>query len=411
MRLRVALVAVLIASSPAAAAPVTDTASEWIDRADRALFLQVGDFRTDLSGLLDLEGYVLDEHPPGLVFGGDDSFLNPRLTLFLDSRWTSSLYALVQARIDRGFDPRARSSGSARFDEYFLRWTPLERPLVNLQVGKFATVFGGWVPRHHSWDNPLITAPLAYENVTIVTDEAAPASEAEFLARRGVPDRKPSWQPVVWGPSYASGASVFGRLGNFDYAAEMKNATLSSRPEVWDGRSRGWEHPTASGRIAWAPDPAWSIAVSASDGAYLQEVADATLPAARGIGDFHETVFGADAQYAWRHLQLWSELLLARFDVPAVGDADTAAYYFEGRYKLTPEIFGALRWNQQLFGTVDDGAGGERAWDRDVWRADAAVGYRPDRHLQGKVQYSYQQQHGPFEQGEQLLALQLTLSF
>jgi len=27
-------------------------------------------------------------------------------------------------------------------------------------------------------------------------------------------------------------------------------------------------------------------------------------------------------------------------------------------------------------------------WDRDIWRVDTALGYRFDRHLQGKLQYS-----------------------
>ena len=46
------------------------------------------------------------------------------------------------------------------------------------------------------------------------------------------------------------------------------------------------------------------------------------------------------------------------FQVPRVGDADTFAYYLEGKYKFTPQLFGALRWNQQLFATVPDGLGG-----------------------------------------------------
>ena len=32
-----------------------------------------------------------------------------------------------------------------------------------------------------------------------------------------------------------------------------------------------------------------------------------------------------------------------------MGNADTFAYYLEGKYKFTPQFFAALRWNQQLF--------------------------------------------------------------
>lgn len=55
--------------------------------------------------------------------------------------------------------------------------------------------------------------------------------------------------------------------------------------------------------------------------------------------------------------------------------------------------------------------GRDRAWDRDAWRVDTALGYRFNRHLQGKIQYSYFRQHGDLQQGEQLVAAQLTLKF
>jgi len=78
---------------------------------------------------------------------------------------------------------------------------------------------------------------------------------------------------------------------------------------------------------------------------------------------------------------------------------------------LTPQVFAALRWNQQLFAEIDDGTGREIPWDRDIWRADGALGYRFDRHLQAKLQYSLSHQAGRLQQGEQLVAAQLTVKF
>ena len=40
----------------------------------------------DLSGLLDVEGYYIDQRPPGLLYSSDKYFFNPRLSLFLDTR-------------------------------------------------------------------------------------------------------------------------------------------------------------------------------------------------------------------------------------------------------------------------------------------------------------------------------------
>jgi len=393
----------------------------WLDRLDRARALESpgGLVRADLSGLLDLEGYYIDQRPPGLIFGSDTGFVNPRLTLFLDTRVGRHLYGFVEARFDRGFDPRSRFA-AAHLDAYLARWTPLDTPLLNLQFGKFATMIGTWAQRHDSWSNPFVTAPLPYENVTAISDGAAPATPQAFLARRNVPDRKRDWVPLVWGPNYTTGGAVFGRVGPLDYAAAVKNAALSARPEEWDARKRGFDQPSASGRLGWRPAVAWTLGASAGSGPYLREKAARTLAPDQDLGDFRETVIGADASYARHHLQLWGEFFAGRFDVPipnlsrlrsSVEEADTAAYYLEGRYKLTPSLFGALRWNQQLFGEVPDGRGGERAWDRDVWRIDAALGYRFDRHLQAKLQYAFSRQTGRLQQGQQLVAAQVTLKF
>ena len=394
------------------AAPAGAADNTWPRLLDRPLALESagGTARIELSGLADLEGYTIDQRPPGLIFGGDEPFVNPRLSLFVDTRLGDHWYSFVEARLDRGFDPR-ESSAAFRFDQYLLRFAPLGDTRLHVQVGKFATVAGNWVARHDSWTNPFINAPLPYENVTTISDVSAPTSRDNFLSRRGIPERKHQWVPMLWGPSYTSGGAVFGGEGGIEYGLEVKNAALSARPDVWDARSRGFTHPTVSGRIGWRPSAAWAFGTSLSGGTYLREKAAATLPPGRQVGDYHQYLAGIDASYAWRHLQVWAEVFASRFDVPRVGNADTLAYYLETRYALTPRVFAALRWNQQFFGSVEDDAGHNRAWDRDAWRVDTAFAYRFDRHLQGKIQYSFTRQRGNLQQGEQLVAAQLTLKF
>jgi predicted porin len=196
--------------------------------------------------------------------------------------------------------------------------------------------------------------------------------------------------PIIWGPSYASGAALFGGIGKFDYAVEMKNAALSSRPEVWDAAQTQWQHPTFSGRLGYRPDVSWNLGFSASTGSYLQPLAAPTLAAGYNLDDYRETVLGQDLGFAWHHFQFWSEVYRARFEIPRVGFADTTAYYLEAKLKFTPQFFGALRWNQQLFGTVRDSNGSPVPWGRDVWRIDLGFGYRFTPHTQFKVQYSWQ---------------------
>ena len=280
---------------------------------------------------------------------------------------------------------------------------------MNVQIGRFATVVGNWLSRHQSWDNPFINAPLVYENVTAIYDVEAHPSARDFVA--GLLDAKYEYNPAIWGPSYATGASVSGRTGKVDYAVEIKNASLSSRPESWDALDGGFSHPTVSGRIGYRPDAAWNIGFSASDGAYFRPEAAPSLPAGKGIGDYHERVLGQDISFAWHHLQLWAEVYEARFNVPHVGAADTVAWYFEAKYKFTPQMFAAFRWNQQVFNNVSDGGGGRVPWGHDIWRADTALGYRLTPHTQLKLQYSFQHETSSVRDISHMIAAQFTVRF
>jgi len=367
--------------------------------------------RISVSALVDLETYYSDGLPPGLLFPDDEVFFNPRLTLFADLHFGSHLAGFVQARLDRGFDPGAREGGDVRLDEYALTWTPLDEPVINVRVGKFATVFGNWVPRHLSWDNPFITAPVPYENVFGIADHIAPPSKGAFLTRKTVPDKKREWLPLIWGPEYAHGASVLGRIEDFDYAFEIKSASISSRPYAWDARHVEWDAPTVTGRLGYRPDASWNLGASFSTGAYMLADPHDTLPRGTDRGDYRQDTLGFDASYAHHHFELWGELMLSRFEVPRVGDAGTVAYYLEAKYKITESLFVAARWNQQFFDEVSDGRGGEAAWDRDLFRADFSVGYRFNRSLESKLQYSYGHEGGPNANGDHLLAAQVTWRF
>jgi len=384
---------------------------DFFDRLDNALTIAAfeGNLRTRLSGTIDTEFYNFQQPAPGLIDSNIDNLFNPRLTLFLDAQLGSQIYFFAQSRLDRGFDP-SNHGAQVRPDEYALRFTPWDDGRFNLQVGKFATVVGNFVKRHLSWENPFVDAPLVYENITPISDKEAPSSPLDFV-RRFEPAGKYEFNPVIWGPSYASGVSISGRLGNFDYAAEMKNSSLSSRPESWSVTEVGFRDPTFSGRLGFRPSEAWSFGISASDGAYFRPEAEGTLPRGRDIDDYRELVLGQDISFAWHHLQLWTEFYEARFQVPRVGDADTFAYYLEAKYKFTPQLFGALRWNQQLFSNIPNGAGGQVRWSQDLWRIDAAAGYRFTSHIQLKLQYSFQHETTSPRDDNHLIAAQLTVRF
>ncbi|HTZ20700.1 MAG TPA: hypothetical protein VMC06_07445 [Opitutaceae bacterium] len=407
--------------SLAVLAPAGRGADDLLDRVDEALsgsYLQDA-IRVRLSGALDLEGYRFSLPAPGLILTEQRDLFNPRLSLFLDAQMGSHVYAFVVARGDRGFDP-GDDATQVRLDEYALRLTPGKNGRVGLQLGKFATVVGNWTQRHSSWDNPFVTAPLPYENLTGIWDAAAVRSGRMLLNWAGV--QPPPSQggalldkyksvPIIWGPSYTSGAALFGRSEHFDYAVEIKNAALSSRPEVWDAAQTQWQHPSFSGRLGYRPNFNWNLGFSASTGSYLQPLAAPTLAAGSSLDDYRETVLGQDIGFAWHEFQFWSEVYRARFEIPRVGFADTTAYYLEAKLKFTPQFFGAVRWNQQLFGTVRDSYGSSVPWSRDVWRIDLGLGYRFTAHTQFKVQYSWQHEDADLRASRGMAAVQFTARF
>jgi hypothetical protein len=387
------------------------SAEDLLDQVGEALTFSAfnDNVRARLSGTLDLEIYSFEQPPPGVIFAEGESLFNPRLTLFFDAQVGSDIYFFVQSRVDRGFDPTDEEGAEVRLDEYALRYTPWKDGRFNLQIGKFPTVAGNWIARHLSWENPFINAPLPYENITAIEDTEVPASGSDFNPPS--PEERYEYNPLIWGPSYASGVSVAGRFGQFEYAGEIKNSSLSSRPESWDANRIGFEHPTVTGRLGFRPNQMWNFGVSASDGAYFRPEVDDSLPRGRGIGDYHQQVLGQDISFAWRHLQLWAEFYEARFEVPNVGDADTFIYYLEAKYKFTPQLFGAARWNQQFFANVPDGFGGTRPWGYDLWRIDLSTGYRFTAHTQLKIQYSLDdEKNGPRDLGHTWSA-QFTLRF
>ena len=385
-------------------------ADELLDRVDDALTVSSfhDQVRARFSGLLDLEGYVFQQPAPGLIDTLSTKLFNPRLTLFFDAQLGAHFYVFAQARIDRGFDP-SDTGAQVRMDEYALRWTPWDDGRLSLQAGKFANVIGNWTARHQSWENPFITAPLLYENITAVEDGSTPFSASDFAA--GILDAKYEYNPVIWGPGYGSGVSAAGRLGKFDYAVALTNVAPANRPDVWDVSQRNFAHPSVQARVGVRPSLPWRLGFSAASGPYLRGEAGPTLPHGRGIGDYRETVFGQDVSFEWHHWQVWAEFYETRFEVPRVGGADAFSYYVEAKYKFTPQLFGALRWNQQLFATIRDGTGGRSQWGHDVWRIDASAACRLTAHTQLKLQYSLQHEDSAPRDFSHLLAAQFTLRF
>lgn len=376
-----------------------------------------GNLRARLSGSMEWEAYAFSSPAPALIDTESSSLITPRLVAFLDAQVGPACYAFVQVRADRGFDP-GDGPLRGRIDEYALRFTPWRDGRLSVQAGKFAAVFGNWISRHGAWENPFVAAPLIYENPTGIWDSAAAKTSATLLAwahvrpsNAGSVDDKYLRVPAIWGPVYAPGVSVSGAVGGFEYAAEVKAAGLSSRPSAWEHAAFPWRRPATDLRLGFRPNAAWNFGISAASGSYLEPAAERSLSPGETLGDYRQWTVGQDVSFAWHHFQLWAEWIGARFEVPRVGNADTWAYYVETRYKFAPGLSGALRWNEQRFGTIPDAGGGATRWGRNVRRLELAPAWQLTPHVQWKLQYSLEWIGAPEPSRGHLLATQLVVRF
>lgn len=417
--------AIIMGGAIGAALVTAGPAQEVLERlSDRLKFsLAGGRAQVNLGGSLELEGYAITDPVADLVSGGDDVFFIPRFTLNLDAQVGPRGYFFAQARVDRGFDvyyPEKKTE--ARLDEYALRWE-LSAPGTGrllLQAGRFATVVGNWIQRYAAWDNPFVTAPLPYDNLTGVWDVAPAPSVAVLLAwahvnpvgnARAVLADKKYRLPVIWGPAYAHGLAVAGKLGRLEYAGELKAVGLSSRPERWAEGFSSAERPTLSARLGWRPSQSWKLGFSASSGEYLDRSAHPQIPAGFDRHDYRQVMLAHDLNYAWHHFQFWGEVFAARFKIPLVANVDTVAYYLEAKYRFTPQFSGAIRWNQQWFDDVTNRAGQTLGAGRQTWRIDVVPTYRLTTQMQLKLQYSLRHDRPAREPRTQSLSAQLTIRF
>lgn len=396
-------------------------ADGWLDDVSEQLrFTSAGgNVRAKLSGSLELEGYANSAPVADLIFTDQKFLFNPRLILHGDVQLGRRAYFFAQLRADRGFDP-SDESPEVRLDEYALRvelWIPGR---LNIQVGKFATVVGNWVARHDAWNNPFITAPLLYDNLTGLWDIKAAPSVDTLLAWAHVRPASSGARvyadkylrlPVVWGPVYAQGVALTGAWGRFTYAAEMKNSGLTSRPSEWRKAGWTWTHPNISARVGYRPNEMWEAGISVSESDYLDHAAGRILPPGRNRHDYRQRVVAQDLRFAWHRFQLWAETSAARFEIPGVADVGTFAYYVEAKYKFTPQFSGAIRWNQQFFDDVRNSAGQSLAWGRQVWRVEVAPAYRFSAHTQLKLQYTLRHDDPSPDKITQSFAAQFMIRF
>mgnify|MGYP002623827555 CR=1 FL=1 len=400
------LCALLLGSLPAAAAaqlPELPTLEglglEYVSRS--------GFFQLLLSGRLDIEGHHVtnewDTPTDGLtgcdacharigreMQDGNGLKETHRLRVFADLFLGDHLYSVVELRADRGretYDTKTRG----RVEQAFVR-AVTGSGTEGVQVGRFASPFGSYAPRHLTDVDPFLTAPLPYDYRTVMNRWRIPAGTAGFQGWKDTPgDLDLPGAPPVWETPYQWGAMAFGRLGPLDLRGALMNSAPSSHPNAW---ALGFE------TVSWIVGVRWDLSASLAVGASYDR--GPWMWSALGPGvtvspppvvarpadwrDFDQELISADVAFARGPVMIRAEVIRDRWEVPnVVGTPTEMAYTVEAQTDLAAGLYVAARG-----GFIDFRPLAGEEWDYDVYRIEGAAGYRLSRNT-GLVLSGYRQ--------------------
>jgi len=302
-----------------------------------------------------------------------------RLRLFADLFLGDHLYSLVEVRADRGRETY-NSGTRRRVEQVFVR-AVTGSGTEGIQVGRFASPFGSYAPRHLTEADPFLNAPLPYDYRTVMNRWRIPGATAGFLRWKDAPEDVdlPS-PPPVWETPYQWGALVFGRLGPLDLRAAAMNSAPSSHPNAW-----GWGFESLSWIFGarWKPTESLEVGASYDRGPWMwsqlgPEVTVSpppVVPRPDDWRDFDQELIAADVAYLRGPVMIRAEVIRDRWKVPNVtGDPVEMAYTVEAQTDLASGLWVAARAGLIDFRPLD----GEE-WDYDVRRLEGAIGYQLSR--------------------------------
>ena len=333
---------------------------------------------------------------------GKSPFSLTRVRIFADAAVADGIDVFTTLLFDEGEN---------RFDlegAYVVMSAVGGRESVNLLIGKMATPFGAFAPRSFATANRLIGAPLIYQYFSAVQGGRVPRDVADQLSQRDLPQRARGL-PTIYDACWNTGVQVFGSTEAFSYAVAATKGALSNP----DAASN--DGVQLVGRIGIQPTMGWSLGLSAAYGPYLEERAafDANFPAGKSAEDFNQLVLGVDGAYSVGKAELAFELIRNRWDVANLTE-DTLGQtggFVEGSIALKAGLYYSVRVGQISDDEIDDGAGGEVAWDYDVRRIETGAEYyiKPNVRLKSVVQLNFRKD-AP-DDADHMVGVQLATEF
>jgi predicted porin len=208
------------------------------------------------------------------------------------------------------------------------------------------------------------------------------------------------------GLQWDTGVSVRVGGGAVEGSAALTTGTLSN-PRLHDDN----DGRQLSARIRVTPRVGLDIGFSAARGEYLDRRAlNALSPDLRGRR-YRQRAIGVDAEYSMGYWLVRTEIFRGEWDTPALAVPAPArplgvvAVDVEGRYKILPGLYAAVRVDHLAFSDVQ-GTAGSLSWDADVIRIEVGGGYSLGRNLLVKASYQHNWRDGGRVRRERIVALQ-----
>ncbi len=277
----------------------------------------------------------------------------------------------------------------------YVRIRPWTTRHIDIQVGRVPPTFGEYARRTYASDNPLIGYPLAYQYLTSLRPDSLPATADELLRKRSlgwltrytIGDTTPhAGVPLVSAFRWDTGVQIHGGAPNglLNGTVSVTTGTLSNPLFTDDNAGR-----QIAGRVELRPATGLLVGASAARGPFVSADA-ARVAGVEGKGDLDQTAWGTDVEYSRGYYVLRFESIASAWRVPGIRapfiDSPLRAFStsVEGRYKLTPALYVAGRYDHigfsDLTGTVVT-----VPWEAPVTRVEVGTGYSILRNLRVKL--------------------------
>lgn len=337
--------------------------------------------------------------PAGAACTSDTGFFNftdydqsllrmVRLGLSTSVRLTGRLSALADFRTENAHAPKPYG--------LYLRFKPFETRDLDIQAGRIPTAFGAFARRAYSTDNLLISYPLAYQYLTSLRADALPASTDDLIRMRGrgwlssfpLGVQTPAaGLPLVNALRWDTGVQLHGGTSWMEGAAAVTAGSLSNPRVLDDNQGRN-----LSGRLLFKPATGLTIGTSAARAPYA--TTEAAAAAHAPVEQFTQTAMGFDVEFSRDHYLARVETVISRYDLPTVPSTLRASgTMLEGRYKFTPRLHAAARFDHLGFSRVA-GTIGTTTWDAPVTRWEVGGGYALQRNTQLRLAFQHNQRDG-----------------